>query len=165
MAFCATRRPNFSFHLLTSPTQNPTSPSKSKTLLYPKNPFFLKPPRPHFISASVVVSKDNKPISEKPQSSAPPPEDDSFPSPSEEEPKLDRRQLEERFAILNIGIYECRSTTPRTQFRRGCNLGSCRRTGGARHAGGVVVLREQERGVWARRECTDIGAEGDAHLW
>ncbi|RWR95149.1 rubredoxin-like protein [Cinnamomum micranthum f. kanehirae] len=109
MAFSATTRPNFSFHLLNSTTQNPTSPSKPKTLPYPKNPFFLKPPRPHFISSSVDVSKDDKPISEKPQSPPPPPEDDSFPTPSEEEPKLDRRRLEERFAVLNTGIYECRS--------------------------------------------------------
>ncbi|KAJ8620393.1 hypothetical protein MRB53_028922 [Persea americana] len=109
MAFSATTRPNFSFHLLTSKTQNPTSPAKPKTLLHPKNPFFLIPPRPHFISASVDVSKDDKPISDKPQSPPPPPEDNSFPFPSEEEPKLDRRRLEERFAVLNTGIYECRS--------------------------------------------------------
>ncbi|XXG84774.1 hypothetical protein AAC387_Pa11g0005 [Persea americana] len=204
MAFSATTRPNFSFHLLPSPTQKPTSPSKPRTLLYLKNPFFLKPPRPHFISASVDVSKDDKPISEKPQSPPPPSEDDSFPSPSEKEPKLDQRWLEERFTILNIGIStnlkknKIRSeglgvswirlwgfkvgfmaeskliawgtpnplvlmfvwstlqlysnlletsashvgtsmtrlpATPRTQFRRGCNSGSYRRTSGARRAG------------------------------
>lgn len=106
MAFSATTRPNFSFHLLTSKTQNP-SPSKPKTLLHHKSPTLLKPPRPQFLSASVDVSKDDKPISEKPQSPPPPPPADS-PS-EEEEPKFDRRRLEERFAVLNTGIYECRS--------------------------------------------------------
>ncbi|XP_068663119.1 uncharacterized protein [Aristolochia californica] len=45
------------------------------------------------------VSKEDKPVLDNPE----PPQTDG------EEPKLDKRRLEEKFAVLNTGIYECRS--------------------------------------------------------
>lgn len=97
MASAITRLTTFSFHH--------TSPSPPK-------------PKPHFISSpislkthknftlkitpkSIDVSKEDTPISEQPNS-----ED---PSSSDLSENLDKRRLEEKFAVLNTGIYECRS--------------------------------------------------------
>ncbi|XP_058083417.1 uncharacterized protein LOC131231292 [Magnolia sinica] len=104
----ATARPTFSFHI-----QTPTSLSKPKThlpipLIHHKKPIIqppLKHPRTRLSLSSVDVSKEDKPVSEKPESPQTP--DDS--TPDEEKEKFDRRRLEERFAVLNTGIYECRS--------------------------------------------------------
>ncbi|KAK9291943.1 hypothetical protein L1049_019895 [Liquidambar formosana] len=103
MMACATTRPTFSFHVSTSLLQ-PTSPKPKTHLtippLHPK-PTSISPlhtyPKPQFIPKSIDVSKEDKPTSDQPDS--PPPEP----------PKIDTRRLEEKFAVLNTGIYECRS--------------------------------------------------------
>ncbi|KAL5566932.1 hypothetical protein UlMin_030096 [Ulmus minor] len=113
---CATTRPTFSFHLKTSFPQS--SPPKSKTHfpnppLLPKIPTFSlslphNPPlKPHkFLTNSIDVSKEDKPTSEE---SAPPPPSRLPEAESEEDSNLDKRRLEEKFAVLNTGIHECRS--------------------------------------------------------
>lgn len=60
------------------------------------------------------VSKEDKPISEQApnDSETTPPlttSDDYSPEPQKELPFEERRRLEEKFAVLNTGIYECRS--------------------------------------------------------
>ncbi|PON87091.1 Rubredoxin, iron-binding site [Trema orientale] len=107
----ATARPTFSFHISTSFSQ--PSPPKPKThfSLLPKIPSFSlslhhKPLNPSkFIPNSIDVSKEDKPTSDQPTSPSPPP----APAPPEEQEKFDKRRLEEKFAVLNTGIYECRS--------------------------------------------------------
>lgn len=56
---------------------------------------------PNLITKSVDVSKEDKPISGQPISEQPRSSDSSE--------TLDKRRLEEKFAVLNTGIYECRS--------------------------------------------------------
>ncbi|KAI7979038.1 hypothetical protein ACSBR2_017932 [Camellia fascicularis] len=101
----ATTRPTFSFHLSTSLTQ-PSSPKpKPSHLTFP--PLLNKHhPTLKFTSKSIDVSKEDKPISELPNS--PTPTSDPEPPPPETE-VFDKRRLEEKFAVLNTGIYECRS--------------------------------------------------------
>lgn len=110
----ATGRPTFSFHHLR--TLHPTKPSKthlSIPLLSPKKPIIStplhKPPTP-LAPRSVDVSQDDKPLfppgDPAPESAAPPA---PAPEAAAEDRKFDRRRLEERFAVLNTGIYECRS--------------------------------------------------------
>ncbi|WOL16706.1 hypothetical protein Cni_G25494 [Canna indica] len=63
----------------------------------------------HFVISSVDVSKEDKPLSSQPDDEI---ESSSLmepPSPEENQQQLDPRRLEEKFAVLNIGIYECRS--------------------------------------------------------
>ncbi|XP_073063928.1 uncharacterized protein [Primulina eburnea] len=59
-----------------------------------KTPAFFKPRRPIIISTTWIKSTD---VSN---------EDKSI---SEEAPKADKRRQEEKFAVINTGIYECRS--------------------------------------------------------
>ncbi|KAL5222178.1 hypothetical protein ABZP36_026891 [Zizania latifolia] len=74
----------------------------------------------HFLLRSVDVSKDDKPL----ETTTPPPppsvaateteQDDGAPLPEEwvvEEggPRVDPRRFEEKFAVINTGVYECRS--------------------------------------------------------
>lgn len=59
---------------------------------------------------SIDVSKEDKPTSDEP--AAPPPTSYIEPEPEQEaaaETTFDKRRLEEKFAVLNTGIYECRS--------------------------------------------------------
>ncbi|XP_010277998.1 PREDICTED: uncharacterized protein LOC104612311 [Nelumbo nucifera] len=105
MAF-ATARPTFSFHLRTSHAQ-PQKPHLAVLSLQPsKTPIqsLQRSPRLQLASKSIDVSKEDKPISEEPASASAPTD-----SPPPEEEKFDKRRLEERFAVLNTGIYECRS--------------------------------------------------------
>ncbi|KAF5196659.1 Rubredoxin [Thalictrum thalictroides] len=118
----ATARPTFSFHLHSSQTQQ--SPlTKPRTL----QPFHLKKilisplirttttTSLQFTLNSIDVSKQDKPISEEPDSTttSPSPYEPTPPLTAEEEQdieeKFDKRRLEERFAVLNTGIHECRS--------------------------------------------------------
>ncbi|KAJ1266862.1 hypothetical protein BS78_07G011900 [Paspalum vaginatum] len=56
---------------------------------------------------SVDVSKDDKPLETAPQQST---QQQADADDEEEQPnKLDPRRLEEKFAVLNTGIHECRS--------------------------------------------------------
>uniref|UniRef100_A0A803KPL2 Rubredoxin-like domain-containing protein n=1 Tax=Chenopodium quinoa TaxID=63459 RepID=A0A803KPL2_CHEQI len=104
MASSITRPTTFSFHH-TSP-----SPPKPKTqfissTIYSMNYKGLTLEANHsnragFASKSIDVSKEDKPISEQPNSEEPS---------SLDTENLDKRRLEEKFAVLNTGIYECRS--------------------------------------------------------
>ncbi|OMO62286.1 Rubredoxin-type [Corchorus capsularis] len=112
MASATTRlTTTFSFPHLTQPSPKPQKPHL----------FFLSPkPLPliiirfkpqkkhlHFPINSIDVSKEDSsqqqdtPTSNQPQEETQPQE--------EEEVQFDKRRLEEKFAVLNTGIYECRS--------------------------------------------------------
>ncbi|KAG6736405.1 hypothetical protein POTOM_018605 [Populus tomentosa] len=109
---CAATRATFSFNL----PQGPQLPSpKSRTHLSKISFLSIhKPQKTHFFSLhSIDVSKEDKTPSLSDSSLTNPPAE----SPVEqgegegegEEPKFDKRRLEEKFAVLNTGIYECRS--------------------------------------------------------
>ncbi|KAL6989546.1 hypothetical protein U1Q18_015297 [Sarracenia purpurea var. burkii] len=111
MASATTRAP-FTFHLSSSLTQ-PSPPKPKPQLPFPPLPSkthsvssLHKHPNLKFISKSINVSKEDKPISE--QSISEQPTSDSDPPPLEP-PKIDKRRLEEKFAVVNTGIYECKS--------------------------------------------------------
>ncbi|XP_030534748.2 rubredoxin [Rhodamnia argentea] len=111
----ATTRPTFSFHLSTNPRvvthhhhhhslATPCTPRKLHHLAARLNP-------PSQLR-SIDVSKEDKPTSsqEPPAPTTPP----SPPALEQEGPPpddqgFDKRRLEEKFAVLNTGIYECRS--------------------------------------------------------
>ncbi|TKY61412.1 Rubredoxin protein [Spatholobus suberectus] len=82
---CATPRPAFSLHLSTPLSLKP------KLRYYFPTPSLSPKPRKLTVN-SVDVSKEDTPASAKPESE-----------------KVDPRRLEEKFAVLNTGIYECRS--------------------------------------------------------
>ncbi|XP_021817394.1 uncharacterized protein LOC110759617 [Prunus avium] len=116
---CATTRPTFSFHLSTSFSQHshpkPKTQFTNPTLL-PKIPSISlslthKLHKPNNLTTnSIDVSKEDKPTSDEPAS--PPPTSYIEPEPEQEEAAettFDKRRLEEKFAVLNTGIYECRS--------------------------------------------------------
>ncbi|KAJ6434295.1 hypothetical protein OIU84_017907 [Salix udensis] len=67
-----------------------------------------KPQKTHLFSLhSIDVSKEDKtPTLSDPTRPNPPTES---PPEEEEEPEFDKRRLEAKFAVLNTGIYECRS--------------------------------------------------------
>ncbi|GMH07798.1 hypothetical protein Nepgr_009638 [Nepenthes gracilis] len=102
----STTTPTFSFHLKTSlcppkPKSHIAVPPlhrkvSHKPLRLFRNPYDnrLSPPQ------SIDVSKEDKPISDQPELENPT---------APEAQKFDKRRLEEKFAVLNTGIYECRS--------------------------------------------------------
>ncbi|XP_028770791.1 uncharacterized protein LOC114728116 [Neltuma alba] len=107
MASCAAPRPAFSFHLSSSFPQ--LHPPKSKLHLSPSNSLLnplchKRSDPPKFISYSIDVSKEDTPTSGSEQPDSP-----SSSSPSPDSENFDKRRLEEKFAVLNTGIYECRS--------------------------------------------------------
>ncbi|KAJ8760674.1 hypothetical protein K2173_017661 [Erythroxylum novogranatense] len=101
---CATTRPTFSFHL------SQVAPPKARTHLR-KLPFvsICKPQKAHFTVQSIDFSKEDKtPTSNQTNTSAT--ESSTGAAEAEgSERKFDKRRLEEKFAVLNTGIYECRS--------------------------------------------------------
>ncbi|XP_010909344.1 uncharacterized protein [Elaeis guineensis] len=104
----ATARATFSFHHLhaTKPTKShlphPFPTSKTPTLSLSHRPLVILH---RFAISSVDVSKEDKPLARPEEDPSP----DPPPAPEEQQPKLDPRRFEERFAVLNTGIYECRS--------------------------------------------------------
>lgn len=112
MASCAPPRPAFSFHLSSSFSHlHPPKPklhfppTNSKSLL---NPPSLKRSDPRkFTLNSIDVSKEDTPTSEQPD--LPSPTSSSSSPPQDSDESFDKRRLEEKFAVLNTGIYECRS--------------------------------------------------------
>ncbi|CAI9765071.1 unnamed protein product [Fraxinus pennsylvanica] len=98
----AITRPSFTFN----PFKSPYSVRKLKPqLTFPKfEPISYGPLKPIFtVIKSIDVSKEDKqPIPETTQDAE---------TPVEEEPEVrfDKRRLEEKFAVLNTGIYDCRS--------------------------------------------------------
>lgn len=78
--------------------------------MVPKNPKTLQLHTQRSLSSlalhSVDVSKDDKPL----EASAERKQEEAAPSSEEDDgPKLDPRRFEEKFAVLNTGIHECRS--------------------------------------------------------
>ncbi|EXB39213.1 hypothetical protein L484_006182 [Morus notabilis] len=118
---CATTRPTFSFHISTSFSQTCSLPKSKPThfsnpTLLPKIPSFSlslpqkalnKPPK--FITNSIDVSKEDKPTSDQTSSTPPQVEEQPEKEQEQEQDTFDKRRLEEKFAVLNTGIYECRS--------------------------------------------------------
>ncbi|CAK9144910.1 unnamed protein product [Ilex paraguariensis] len=114
----AIRRPTFTFNLSTSLTQPcPRKPRLTFLSLLPR-PFPIsalrKHPKLQFTLKSIDVSKEDIPISEQPITETPISEQPNLTpttseSPLEESKEVDKRRLEEKFAVLNTGIYECRS--------------------------------------------------------
>ncbi|KAL5835453.1 hypothetical protein ACOSQ4_014950 [Xanthoceras sorbifolium] len=111
----ATTRPTLFFHHLSQSSSPPPKPT-STTLLFSKK----TPKQPLFISLSIDVSKEDKSTSDQqpnppPSPSPPPPPPAPSPSPlldleyQEDQETFDKRRLEEKFAVLNTGIFECRS--------------------------------------------------------
>ncbi|CAK7340907.1 unnamed protein product [Dovyalis caffra] len=101
---CAATRATFSFHLLRQ-----LSPPKSR-IHFSKLSFLSihKPQKTHlFTLHSIDVSKEDKTPTLSDSSQTNPPTEP--PPEKEEEQKFDKRRLEEKFAVLNTGIYECRS--------------------------------------------------------
>ncbi|XP_057515771.1 uncharacterized protein LOC130797259 [Amaranthus tricolor] len=103
MASAITRPTTFSFHLTSPSPTKPRTQFTTPTIFSKTHKFFtLQTPSnlPNITPKSVDVSKEDKPISEQPNSEEPS---------SLESQDLDKRRLEEKFAVLNTGIYECRS--------------------------------------------------------
>ncbi|XP_044472836.1 rubredoxin-like [Mangifera indica] len=106
----ATTRPTFSFHLSQpSPPPKPTKPHFPSSLVFPK-----KTQKPLFVTLSIDVSKEDKPTLDQPTSEVsvsdqPPSSISKEVEEEREQDKFDKRRLEEKFAVLNTGIYECRS--------------------------------------------------------
>ncbi|KAF5746967.1 hypothetical protein HS088_TW06G01144 [Tripterygium wilfordii] len=106
MAGCATTGPTFSFSITQpSPPHKQFKTHLAQSPLLPKFPSIYLHKRPlksHFTLLSIDVSKEDKPTS-----------DQSNPaqevSDQNQADKFDKRRLEEKFAVLNTGIYECRS--------------------------------------------------------
>ncbi|CAN4111242.1 unnamed protein product [Withania somnifera] len=96
----ATTTPSFTFNLSSSPSTPKPKPHLTFPLFHLKShsfSSFFRHQTTQFISLpkSIDVSKEDQPISE--------------PEQEQEEEKLDKRRFEEKFAVLNTGIYECRS--------------------------------------------------------
>ncbi|KAJ4719612.1 putative Rubredoxin [Melia azedarach] len=105
----ATTRPTFSFHLSQTSLLKPPKSHFPSTFVFPK-----KSSKSLFIPLSIDVSKEDKPPTsdQSVESNIPPPSptsSSSYSAAEEEQESIDKRRLEEKFAVLNTGIYECRS--------------------------------------------------------
>ncbi|KAK6154058.1 hypothetical protein DH2020_013697 [Rehmannia glutinosa] len=95
----STTRPSFTFFTLSTPSPPPPPPQRLPTKTHLT---FLKPLQtPKTLTAitpikSIDVSNEEQPISSEAEAEEP-------------ENKIDKRRLEEKFAVVNTGIYECRS--------------------------------------------------------
>ncbi|CAL1356386.1 unnamed protein product [Linum trigynum] len=109
MASAATR-PTFTFHLTTASHYHSKPTTKCHFhKLTPPSISLHKLHRPSLVAiSSIDVSKEDKPPTSEP-TSEPAAELSSAPSETEIEQQFDKRRLEEKFAVLNTGIYECRS--------------------------------------------------------
>uniref|UniRef100_J3MS48 Rubredoxin-like domain-containing protein n=1 Tax=Oryza brachyantha TaxID=4533 RepID=J3MS48_ORYBR len=99
-------------------SKNPRTPAPPPATQHHAPRPLATTPSSHFLLRSVDVSKDDKPTLETTTTPPPDPpgaaaglqtEEQAVPSQEEEEPKVDPRRLEEKFAVLNTGVYECRS--------------------------------------------------------
>ncbi|GAV90422.1 Rubredoxin domain-containing protein [Cephalotus follicularis] len=114
---CATTRLTFSFHYLSQPSPpKPPKPHFSSPPPFPRLPLISLQPKnqkSYFTLHSIDISKEGTPTSSQPN--APPPPLPTFSPPQQElqevekEDKYENRRLEEKFVVLNTGIYECRS--------------------------------------------------------
>ncbi|KAK4430389.1 Rubredoxin-1 [Sesamum alatum] len=97
-------RPSFTFFTLSAPS--PPPPPRPGSLPIKPQPPFLKPLcRTKTVIRSIDVSKEDK----QEQPVAPQEEELELELESEPENKFDKRRLEEKFAVVNTGVYECRS--------------------------------------------------------
>ncbi|GMJ08967.1 hypothetical protein HRI_004565900 [Hibiscus trionum] len=106
----ATTRLSFFFHHLTQPNPKPKKPHLFH-LSHKLPKLNIKPQRNHHHHFSIHFVDVSKEDSQ--ETPAPDPEKQSPSSPLEEpsgeDEKFDKRRLKEKFAVLNTGIYECRS--------------------------------------------------------
>ncbi|KMT13459.1 hypothetical protein BVRB_4g082380 [Beta vulgaris subsp. vulgaris] len=103
MASAITRPTTFSFHLSSPSPPKPKLHFTTSTISSKTHKFFPLQNTSNGLNLtpkSVDVSKEDQPIIENPNSEEP--------SSSDSE-NFDKRRLEEKFAVLNTGIYECRS--------------------------------------------------------
>ncbi|KAG6599290.1 hypothetical protein SDJN03_09068, partial [Cucurbita argyrosperma subsp. sororia] len=99
----ASARPTLSFHLSQPSVPSPRFNFKPPLVAFPPlQRSAAARPIPIFTLNSIDVSKEDKPTSDDPDLAAVVGEEAA-------EEKLDRRRMEEKFAVLNTGIYECRS--------------------------------------------------------
>ncbi|CAI9102477.1 OLC1v1000759C1 [Oldenlandia corymbosa var. corymbosa] len=121
----ATARPSFTFNLSTTPLTQPSLPIRTikiQSLISKSNSIStalqIPSSKPNFITIpkSLDVSKEDKPtipspsLSEEEISSNDSSEATVIEQLEDEEGStFDKRRLEEKFAVLNTGIYECRS--------------------------------------------------------
>lgn len=89
-------------HYLKPKLHFPTPSFLPKTLSKRSNPT-----RKLSVNSIDISKEDTPPTSDKNPDSPPPPP--PAPSPPQEPENFDKRRLEEKFAVLNTGIYECRS--------------------------------------------------------
>lgn len=100
---------------LTQPSSSSSSPSpKSKPhLTFHFKPYTLLPlpkyPKLQIASKSIDVSKEDKPVLDPVSEPSPEPESDFSIESIQQTDEFDKRRLEEKFAVLNTGIYECKS--------------------------------------------------------
>ncbi|CAI0432393.1 unnamed protein product [Linum tenue] len=107
MASAATR-PTFTFHLTTSRSHSKPTTKCHFPKLRPPSISLHKPS--HFAISSIDVSKEDKPPTSEPAAQASEPVAElSSETEAGQQFDFDQRRLEEKFAVLNTGIYECRS--------------------------------------------------------
>ncbi|KAL7611774.1 uncharacterized protein LOC111906469 [Lactuca sativa] len=89
------------FRLTQPSSSSSSSPRPKPHFTLPYKPYVFSPipkyPKLQIASKSIDVSKEDKPILDPPT------------EPVETTEEFDKRRLEEKFAVLNTGIYECRS--------------------------------------------------------
>ncbi|KAG8373576.1 hypothetical protein BUALT_Bualt04G0026000 [Buddleja alternifolia] len=106
MMASSTTRLSLAFFNLSTPA---SPPQPQRLLLKPHLTFYNPPPlhRPKTLTTSIKsidVSKEDKPISSSQEL-----EDEPISAEDESEQTFDKRRLEEKFAVVNTGIFECRS--------------------------------------------------------
>ncbi|XP_071735423.1 uncharacterized protein [Rutidosis leptorrhynchoides] len=95
---------------LTQPSSSSSPRPKLPQLIFPFKPYTFSPLHKHsklqLTINSTDVSKEDRPILDPLPEPEPEPEQfETF----ETQDEFDKRRLEEKFAVLNTGIYECRS--------------------------------------------------------
>nr|XP_043631376.1 rubredoxin [Erigeron canadensis] len=101
------------FRLTNQLSSSSSAKPKPPQLIFPSkpytfSPFHTTPPKLHLtFNKCIDVSKEDRPISDT--TPPPEPEKDFDLSTEETQEEFDKRRLEEKFAVLNTGIYECRS--------------------------------------------------------
>lgn len=117
----ATARPTFSFHHLPRaraaplhPTKVPTKPRHLPNISSSSSsPLHLIPitKRTSIAASSLDVTKDDKPLSQPPTNEEEEQQQQQVDDDEEEleEVVVPARRLEEKFAVLNTGVHECRS--------------------------------------------------------
>ncbi|XP_071723581.1 uncharacterized protein [Rutidosis leptorrhynchoides] len=106
MACATTTRPTFFFHHLSHPKLHSTPPPPLFPKLTPITIQKCSSKLNYYALNSIDVSKEDNPTSSNQPDPTPQVE---LEVEEEGEETFDKRRLEEKFAVLNTGIYECRS--------------------------------------------------------